>query len=298
MNGQKPLPLVSVCIPTFNCEGFIQRTIASVLGSTYENIEILITDDCSTDKTSEIISQFKDKRIRFSRNEKRLGVPGNWNQAITKSQGELICFLNHDDLISPFWIEYAERILRKNPGVDWVVSAFHIVDSENAPLAFIQRFSENRAYDPIESFPEIIKLNGLGAGIILRKRILQQSGLFDESIGPSADNELYGRLSTRFTMFFSTAPHTSWRLHPDNLTHKWNNAEQTKEGFRILKRIFSDPGIPSELLRYKHTAYLYFIVRSIKAVNELFKQGDNEMARGILARVEKEILQLSEINFL
>ena len=97
MNGEVR---VSICIPSYNAANYIGETIASVLSSTYHNVEIIVSDDASTDNTREAVQRFEDKRILFLGNGTRLGVPANRNRALRKASGEFVGLLNHDDLYS------------------------------------------------------------------------------------------------------------------------------------------------------------------------------------------------------
>jgi len=98
-------PLVSICIPTYNGEKYIEETIKSALNQSYKNIEIIITDDCSKDKTLDICNSFKDKRIKIFKNSKNLGLVGNWKECVNKASSKWIKFLFQDDLIEPNCVE-------------------------------------------------------------------------------------------------------------------------------------------------------------------------------------------------
>jgi glycosyltransferase involved in cell wall biosynthesis len=296
MGGLKKNDLVSVCIPTYNGENFIEETIGSVRKSSYQTIEIIIFDDCSSDHTREIIGRIRDNRIRLFSNEERLGVPANWNRAVHEARGDCICFLNHDDLISPFWLSYVLRILKANPRIGWVVSAFHVIDRKGSLQNVVMRFPENRAYTPAESFPVVARLDGLGPGFVARKNILSEIGFFDKTMGPGADNELFLRLAARYDMFFSTTPHTSWRRHTSNLSHKWVPFEQVKDGLRLLKKIFNDPDLPLELKRSTGAAYFYFYAKILKKIHSLLQKGDLESVQKILTILNSDGPDPSEIQ--
>ncbi|MEH7321092.1 glycosyltransferase family 2 protein, partial [Priestia megaterium] len=90
-------PTVSVIIPTYNVEAYIKETIQSVLNQTYQNFEIIIVDDCSTDGTVNVIKQFQDTRINLFLNEKNSGPSYSRNKAINLAKGEWIAILDSDD---------------------------------------------------------------------------------------------------------------------------------------------------------------------------------------------------------
>lgn len=102
-------PLVSICIPTYNGAKYLEETLNCAINQTYPNIEIIITDDQSTDNTLEICNNFakKDPRIKIIQNEKNLGLLGNWCEVVNKTSqnSEWIKFLFQDDLMDLFTVE-------------------------------------------------------------------------------------------------------------------------------------------------------------------------------------------------
>ena len=123
--------LVSVILPTFNGELFIADTLQSVLDQTYKNLEIIIVDDCSTDKTVEIIKTFNDERIKLYVNEKNLGIGENSNTALSLATGEFIMMQDHDDISSPSRAELQHKCLVDNPDVTGV--ALHVKGFKDTP---------------------------------------------------------------------------------------------------------------------------------------------------------------------
>lgn len=92
-------PLVSIVVPIHNAEQYIGSTIESVLGQTYTNWELILIDDCSSDRSVEIIKSYLgDERIKFFQNETNLKAAATRNEGIAKSKGELLCFLDADDI--------------------------------------------------------------------------------------------------------------------------------------------------------------------------------------------------------
>ena len=92
--------LVSIIMPSWNTERFIAETIQSVIDQTYQNWELLIVDDCSTDNTDEVVASFKDDRIKYFHNEKNSGAALTRNRAMREARGEWIAFLDVDDILS------------------------------------------------------------------------------------------------------------------------------------------------------------------------------------------------------
>ncbi|MBW2038910.1 MAG: glycosyltransferase [Deltaproteobacteria bacterium] len=288
--------LVSVCIPSYNASRYIGETIRSVLDSTYSNLEIIINDDVSTDKTREIVESFSNRRVCFFQNESNLGVPKNWNRVLEKASGEFVGLLNHDDLYGPFWLTFAVHVLEKHPHVGWVATAFRIIDDKDQTLDVVSRLAETGEYSRNEAFLCVAKLDGLGPGYIARREILEEVGYYDEVAGPSADNDLFLRLASRYPLYYSNYPHAAWRLHADNLTHRWGPIEQTTEGLRMLNKIFSNDALPEELRKHKKSCYIYYYHKVLVGIRELLKKGDLETVQHLIRLLYTNGYRDSEIN--
>ena len=106
--------LVSIIMPSYNTGGYIKNSIESVLAQTYENWELIIVDDCSTDDTDNIVGQFSDKRIRYLKNKKNSGAAISRNYALREAKGRWIAFLDSDDLWLPEKLEKQIAFMENN----------------------------------------------------------------------------------------------------------------------------------------------------------------------------------------
>lgn len=107
--------LVSIIMPSWNTARFIDKSIQCVMDQTYQNWELLIVDDCSTDDTDNIVKPFlSDKRIRYIKNEKNSGAAITRNRALKEARGEWIAFLDSDDLWMPRKLEKQIEFMVKN----------------------------------------------------------------------------------------------------------------------------------------------------------------------------------------
>lgn len=125
---------VSIIMPNYNCEKFIEETINSVLAQTYDNWELLIVDDCSTDNSIEIIKRYceKDERIRLFVQETNQGGAAARNRALREATGKWIAFLDSDDLWLPEKLEKQLDFMHEND-YKFSYTAYEHVD-ENASL--------------------------------------------------------------------------------------------------------------------------------------------------------------------
>lgn len=92
-------PEISICIANYNYGRYLKDLLPVLLRQTFKNFEIVITDNCSTDDSNTVVKSFKDKRIRLFKNEKNLGMVGNWNRALSKARGRVVWMLNSDDSV-------------------------------------------------------------------------------------------------------------------------------------------------------------------------------------------------------
>lgn len=126
--------LVSIVMPSWNTGRFIAASIQCVLDQTYQNWELLIVDDCSTDDTEEVIKPFlSDGRVRFFRNEKNCGAAISRNRALREAQGEWIAFLDSDDLWMPDKLEKQIAFMKTN-GYVFSYHAYERIDEDGKPL--------------------------------------------------------------------------------------------------------------------------------------------------------------------
>jgi glycosyltransferase involved in cell wall biosynthesis len=281
---------VSVCIPSYNAARFIGETITSVLDSEYRNIEIIISDDASTDDTAKIIESLQDRRIRFCQNGRNEGPVRNWNRAVTQATGEYVSLLNHDDLYGPFWILFAVHQLEKNPHIGWVATAHRTIDTWGRPVALTSRFHTTGEIPKDVAFLEIATLDGLGPGFVARRKILEEVGYYDEEAGPHADNDLFLRLAAKYPLFYCASwPHTSWRLHQHNLTHRVGILEQVRDSYRMLKKVFSDPCLSPELARYRNVCIENFMHKSMNYAENYLRHENEKTYRELLMLIRVEV---------
>jgi len=106
--------LVSIIMPSYNTAKFIKETVDSVLQQTYQNWELIIVDDCSSDNTDEIVATFVDSRIKYIKNEKNSGAAISRNKALKEAKGKWIAFLDSDDIWLSDKLEKQINFMEKN----------------------------------------------------------------------------------------------------------------------------------------------------------------------------------------
>lgn len=129
-------PLVSICIPCYNSENTIGRTIQSVLEQTYPNLEIIVSDNASTDRTVEVVRKFSDDRIKLFVNDCNLGMIQNFQIALSRASGQYVKCLCSDDTITPDCIEKQVDVFLSHPNDNIVMVAAekNVINKDNKIL--------------------------------------------------------------------------------------------------------------------------------------------------------------------
>ena len=189
MNG-----LVSVVIPLYNKESYIIETLQSVLNQTYANLECIIVDDGSTDNSVEIARDFiSENKLPWNLiTQKNSGQTKTRNHGIQQARGEYIAFLDSDDLWPLNKIELQVDALEKNPNSVLVLNSYAIFGEANS----IPRVVRHKNSKKMNS--RWFDMRGFGGGLeslgLLRRKTLDQVGLFDETLSTSSGLDLSLRL--------------------------------------------------------------------------------------------------------
>ena len=154
--SMKDYGLVSIVTPSYNCADFIGETIDSILSQTYTNWELLITDDCSTDKSREVISSYveKDSRIKLFKLEKNSGAGVARNNSIKEAKGRFIAFCDSDDRWYPDKLECQLDFMVKN-GYGLTYSSYDTCDENGNINGFVGCLRKL-------TYPKILRDNGIG----------------------------------------------------------------------------------------------------------------------------------------
>lgn len=134
-------PLVSIVIPTFNRADMLKKAIESALLQDYENIEIIVSDNASTDHTPDIISAFTDiSKIRIFRNEQNIGMVANWRKALLEHvKGDWFLMLSDDDVLTdPSYIREAARMIEEHPELVMIYAGGRVVDAEGVEIGKLE----------------------------------------------------------------------------------------------------------------------------------------------------------------
>ncbi|MDF2448053.1 MAG: glycosyl hydrolase [Bacteroidota bacterium] len=209
---------LSVCIPVFNGENFIEEAINSVLNQNFNEFELIIVDNNSTDKTSQIISKINDPRIKFFRNESNIGLIPNWNKSLEYVQGEYVKILPADDFLYPECLQKQCAILDNdyNHEISMVCSGRNIINN-NGKVLFRRCFSnEEGAVNGIFAINKNVRsggnIIGEGGAVLFRKDILKKTGLFNSPIFYVLDLDLWYKILLHGNLYVFPQPLSAFRV--------------------------------------------------------------------------------------
>lgn len=208
-------PLVSVVIPTYNAEEFIQPSLNSILNQTYTNLEVIVIDDCSTDRTVERVCEISraDKRVRVLKNDHNLGIGGNRNKGIQEAKGKYICWQDADDISLPDRIESQVIFLEARPRVGIVGG--YITFFSGAADGVTRRYAE----DDRTLRKNIFKYNPVAQpACMVRRECFDRVGGYNQNLRLSEDLEMQFRIGEQYEFGNIQQVVLKYRQSPGSLT--------------------------------------------------------------------------------
>ena len=207
------LPLVSVVMPVYNGEKYLKEAIESILSQTYENLELVVVNDGSTDSSKNIVLSYTDRRIRLVENERNSGIVFTRNQGLESANGIYIATLDCDDVALKDRIQNQVDFLEKNPDYGMCGTFYQIIDANGKAGKKVLFPSSNR---DIISFLKIG--NCFCNSTILIRSALAKELKYKAQYDIVEDYELWCRMSKRAKMANLPIFSTHYRVHGNNIS--------------------------------------------------------------------------------
>lgn len=205
---------VSVIIPNYNYGKFISASVESVLSQTYKNIEVIVVDDGSKDDSLEILKRFGNK-IRVVQ-QKNSGVSAARNHGVSLSNGDLIAFLDADDIWLPEKLERQIEKFNADSEVGLVHCSMILIDQENKPIGENNNGQEGWVSEDFLRFESGVVV-GAGSTALVKRQIFDEVGGFDLRLSTAADWDFCYRVSRKYKLGFVTEPLVLYRMHTTNM---------------------------------------------------------------------------------
>jgi glycosyltransferase involved in cell wall biosynthesis len=230
-------PLVSICIPAYNTSRYLRECLNSALAQTFADFEVVLVDNASTDETSAIAEEYAlhDPRIRCYRNEKNLGVIGNWNRCIGLARGEWIKFLCADDWLEPTCL--ARMVTAASAEVLVVVAAERLAFGQEVPEqakqnhlrywtdhSLLPRRFQGQSHIPARAFARLVAedptFNCVGSpnALMIRRKAFEHFGRANPDLITHDDWELCARFAVQRGLCYVEEPLANFRQHHSALS--------------------------------------------------------------------------------
>ena len=211
MNFKRQLPKISVITPNYNYANYIGQTIESVINQDYENVEHIIVDDGSTDKSVEIIQEYVNKypeKIRLITQENK-GQSMAINVGFKNSTGDILAWINSDDWYCKNVFKKVVEIFNQNPDVDIVFGDYYNVDSNGKKRFIYKNLKFNYFIACMIGFGQVMASNT----VFWKKELLSKIGYIDESFSYAMDSEFFARLTRNANIKKVNYPVANYRFH-------------------------------------------------------------------------------------
>jgi glycosyltransferase involved in cell wall biosynthesis len=274
--AKRTAPTVSVIIPAYNQSVYINESVQSVLGQTYQDFELIVVDDGSTDETPQILARIQDPRIRIVR-QPNSGLSAARNTGLRESSAPLVTFLDSDDYFLPDKLSILTTFLNDHPEVGLVSGGTQFVNEKGQPLSQAIKSPGNL------DITKLLVSNPFCVSAIMMHRFwFDRVGMFDETLRACEDWDLWQRMAYAGCQF-DWIEHlvVGYRYHDDQMTRE--AGRMRKAIFAVIDKFFSQPELPENLKDYKNAVYATALVHAAAyAYNASdFPNGQHDLAEAI-----------------
>lgn len=227
------LPKISIITPSYNQGRFIKETIDSVLSQNYPNLEYWVMDGGSTDDTVKVLKSYGKKINWVSKKDK--GQTNAINEGLKKVTGDIVAYINSDDVYAPNVFSQVADFFVKNPEAMWYTGDYIIIDEFGKPFQNYVILYKNI----LRNYPTFSKLSVanyiIQPSTFWRRSLHKEIGVFDESLRYCMDYDFWLRAITKYPLFVTKTVLSKFRIH--GLSKGGSQYEkQFKEEHVVLKR--------------------------------------------------------------
>jgi glycosyltransferase involved in cell wall biosynthesis len=221
--------LVSIVLPTYNGASYLRESIESCIKQTYQNLEIIIVDDGSTEETKEILSNYSDPRIHRLDHSTNRGLPAALNTGFSYSHGDFLTWTSDDNLYVNSAIEVMVGFLENHPEVGLVRAQYWEIDDQGKIIRLLDP-------GPIENLKD---MDTIGACFMYRRSVYEKIGSYNENARLVEDYEYWLRVSQWFTILPLDQSLYYYRVHNRSLTSQTGVIhERWRLGIQIKRQLF------------------------------------------------------------
>jgi alpha-1,3-rhamnosyltransferase len=222
-------PTVSVIIPAYNHDKYVEQAILSIINQTYQDFELLVIDDGSSDSTPQILERLSKQFGFYFERQENMGLPKTLNKLIKMAKGEYIAVCASDDLYPSDRLEKLVSALESDPAMGFVYGKISMIDGHGEPITDLKWFSNFENSE--NTFDTMIKRGIFFAAgsTLIRKNVYESVGLYNESL-PFEDYDWYLRAAHRFPAKSLDDITLIYRKHDQNLSLSKNTRLRMYQG--------------------------------------------------------------------
>ena len=228
-------PRVSVVISTFNGEKYLPEALDSILNQTFDDFELIIVNDGSTDSTAKILSELKDERLVIIENSVNSGIAASQNKAIAVASGRYVALQDHDDISLPDRLQAQVDFLDHHSEIALVGSGCSRIDEAGKTIELM----DGPVGDMQLKWGFLFGCPIFHTAVMVRRAVLDDGPAYSEDYAFACDYELLSRVVATHQVAQMPRPLVSWRTHSGATSVK-RAAELQEEGMKILRRNMSD----------------------------------------------------------
>lgn len=247
-------PKVTVVTPSLSQEKYIERTILSVLEQDYDNLEYIVVDGGSTDGSVEILKRYGD-RLRWI-SERDSGQSEAINKGWRMASGEILAYLNSDDVYKPGAVSCAVGHLSEDPELLMVYSDVDVIDGDDGLIRVLA--GEEWDLQRLISDPEYFIPQ---QGVFFRAHLLERIGFLDQSLHFKMDRDLYIRIGLQGRVKRISGNLGSGRAHAEAKQNPWNARKAWRESVIVTRRYGGDVSLTQRVRWIVEVAKQTYIVR-------------------------------------
>lgn len=241
---------VQILIPAYNAEKTLGKTIESLLAQTFTNFEIMVVDNCSTDRTHEVVESFKDERIFYTKNDRNLGNYGNYDRCISLAKYDYTAIFHADDLYTPTMLEEQVKILDADPKTGAVFTEAVKINNELEEIGhiktpFMVRLKSSNGhinFDFESLLKSIIHYNCfiMCPSAVVRSEIYHNEikRTRTEYFGNAADIDIWLRISQNWNVAVITKALMKYRISVSQHTYRINRNRTERSEYALIANFY------------------------------------------------------------
>ena len=248
---------VTIAIPTYNrADRFLQSAIECALEQTWEDLEIIVSDNCSTDNTGEVVKSYSDSRLRYIRQEENIGANNNFNFCVNNANGDYLLLFHDDDVIDRDMVAACMDAAAGDTSFGLIRTGTRLIDGEGKLIREVPNFAGGLGYNDFFRGWMRGEFTSYVCSTLFNTRLLQDIGGFQSHHGLFQDLIVNARLIARAGHCDVEGVKASFRRHEENYGNAADLRAWCEDGRQLAETIAAEAKVDKEALYQESMRYL------------------------------------------